>query len=118
VSGKRLLRVVLDTNVLRGGLRSRRTPDHRYVRMVAEGTILPLATAGLYLEYEEVLLREATLEAVAFTRAEVTEFLSTLAALIEPVRVDYDWRPLLPDPDDDMVAQRGPERRSSVRDLE
>ena len=31
--------------------------------------------------------------------------MQSLAALIEPVRVDYQWRPQLTDPDDELVLE-------------
>jgi hypothetical protein len=90
--------------VLRGGLRSRLRPEYLCVSAIAECSAVPLATPGLFLEYEEVLLREETLAATGFGRQEMEDFLDTLAALVEPVRVDFDWRPFLPDSDDDQVA--------------
>ena len=65
---------------------------------------MPLATPALFLEYEEVLLRPETLEATGLTQADVDTLLTAIAAVVEPVMVDIDWRPLLLDPDDDMVA--------------
>jgi len=98
------VRAVYDTNVVRGGIRNRRQPDYRCLQEVAAGTVVPLGTPGLFLEYEEVLGRAETLVATGLGRAEIGEFLAGLAAVIEPVLIDFDWRPLLPDPDDDMVA--------------
>lgn len=98
------VRGVFDTNVFRGGLRSRRRPEYRCVETIVQARSVPLAPPALFLEYEEVLLRDATLVATGFSKREVEEFLRILAALVEPVRVDFDWRPLLPDPDDDKIA--------------
>ena len=66
--------------------------------------MVPLATLALFLEYEDVLTRPETLAATGLSEADVSEFLTALAAVVEPVVVDFDWRPLLPDADDDMVA--------------
>jgi predicted nucleic acid-binding protein len=68
------------------------------------GWVVPVATPALFLEYEDVLLRAETLAATGLTRTDVDTVLIAIAAVVEPVAVSIDWRPLLPDPDDDMVA--------------
>lgn len=98
------LRAVLDTNILRAGIRNRRRPEHHCLLAVAAGAVTPLATPGMFLEYEEVLTRAMTLEATGLSAEDIHQFLTGLAAVIEPVGIHFDWRPLLPDPDDDMVA--------------
>ncbi len=98
------MRAVFDTNVLRAGIRSRCRPEYRCLKFVSDGWVIPLAVPALFLEYEEVLKRPETLAGTGLTRAEVDEFLTGLAAVTVPVRVAFDWRPLLPDPDDDRVA--------------
>lgn len=97
------VRAVIDTNIVRGGLRSRRRPEYQCLRFVGLGWVVPLATPALFLEYEDVLLRPETLAATGLTRADVDTVLMAVAAVV-PVAVNIDWRPLLPDPDDDMVA--------------
>jgi predicted nucleic acid-binding protein len=57
------------------------------------------------LEYEAVLSRPEHLRARGLSFAEVEALLDGLAAIMEPVRLSYLWRPLLPDSDDDMVLE-------------
>jgi predicted nucleic acid-binding protein len=98
------VRAVYDTIVMRAGVRSRRQPEYRCLQMIGLGRVVLLGTAGLFLEYEEVLTRPETLAATGLSREDVARFLTGLAAVIEPVRIDFDWRPMLRDPDDDMLA--------------
>lgn len=98
------VRAVIDTNVIRAGICSRRRPEYRCLQMLGQGWVIPLVTPTLFLEYEGVLSRPETLTATGLTPADIDLFLTSLAALAEPVLVDFNWRPLLPDPNDDMVA--------------
>jgi predicted nucleic acid-binding protein len=59
----------------------------------------------LLLEYEAVLSRPEHLQARGLSFADVEALLDGLAAIMEPVRLNYLWRPLLPDSDDDMVLE-------------
>ena len=99
------LRVVLDTSVVVAALRSRLGAGNAVLRLVADRSILPLATPPLFLEYEEVLLRPEQRLAHGLTPAEVDEFLAEFAALIEPVELHFRWRPQSPDTDDEMVLE-------------
>ncbi len=57
------------------------------------------------LEYEAVLTRTEHLEASGLSAAEVNLVLDALAAVGEPVRLPFHWRPILRDPNDDMVLE-------------
>ena len=101
--------VVLDTNVLVAGLRSRRGAAFQIIRLIGEGALRPHISVALALEYEEVLKRANLVPGL--TEGEIDEFLDFLfqsSNLVPSVRPN---RPSLPDPDDDMVldlaAQRG-----------
>jgi predicted nucleic acid-binding protein len=64
-----------------------------------------LATAPLFLEYEEVLKRPEQRLAHGLTPERLDHFLSELAALIEPVDVHFQWRPQIRDASDEMVLE-------------
>ena len=51
-----------------------------------------------------MLSRPETLAATGLTLTDIDLFLTGFAALAEPVLIDFNWHPLLPDPDDDMIA--------------
>jgi len=98
-------RIVLDTSIVVAALRSRSGAANAVLRLVAQRRLVALATAPLFLEYEDVLKRpEQTLAHNLGTEA-VDEFLAELAALIEPVETHFQWRPQVRDPNDEMVLE-------------
>jgi predicted nucleic acid-binding protein len=64
---------------------------------------VPLVTTALFLEYEAVLKRPEQMDVSGRTIAQLNRALDALASAIEPVEVDFVWRPQLADPDDEMV---------------
>ena len=72
---------------------------------VLDRRILALASVPLFLEYEAVLTRPEQLVATGLSIRETTLFLSTLAAVIEPVVFRFLWKPQLRDPADEMVIE-------------
>ena len=73
--------------------------------LVASRQIVPLATAALFLEYEDVLKRPEQRSVSGLTLVEIDGTLAALAAALEPVEVRFIWRPQLSDPDDEMVLE-------------
>jgi predicted nucleic acid-binding protein len=64
-----------------------------------------MLSVALILEYEAVLTRPEHLAVFRISTAEVSAVLDDLAAVAQPVKIDFRWRPSLPDPDDDMVME-------------
>lgn len=93
--------LVMDTSVLVAGLRSSLGASFVFLREVSAGKVELLATPALFLEYEEVLMRTQHNLPVMY----VESFLAELATRITPVEIWYQWRPLLTDPDDEMVLE-------------
>ncbi len=56
------------------------------------------------MEYESVLHRPGLLPA-ALTRKDVGNFLDWFVSISTQHRVHYLWRPMLPDPKDDLVLE-------------
>jgi putative PIN family toxin of toxin-antitoxin system len=98
-------RVVLDTSVIVAGLRSRHGAANRVLRLVANRRLVLLATAPLFLEYEDVLGRPEQRLVHGLTPEAVEKFLGELAALVEPVDIHFQWRPQTRDPSDEMVLE-------------
>jgi predicted nucleic acid-binding protein len=73
--------------------------------MAFSGDFRILATPALFLEYEEVLGRDEQRDVHRMSSDRVKVFLIGLAAIIEPVKVYYQWRPQLRDTDDEMVLE-------------
>ena len=51
------------------------------------------------------MTRVEHLDAAGISSAEVGQILDAVAAVATPVRLAFTWRPLLRDPDDDMVLE-------------
>jgi predicted nucleic acid-binding protein len=64
-----------------------------------------LASVPLMLQYESVLTRSEHLVAAGISEADVQVLLDAIGAVATPVRISYLWRPMLPDPDDDLVLE-------------
>lgn len=64
-----------------------------------------VASVPLMLEYESVLTRPEHLAAAGISAADVDVLLDALALVVEPIRISYLWRPLLPDAGDDLVLE-------------
>lgn len=97
-----MLRVVLDTNVLVSGLRSRRGASFALLEHLERGDFEAAVSVPLVLEYEDVLLREI---AGPFEPQDVRDFIDAICSLAHQQAIFFLWRPLLPDPKDDMVAE-------------
>lgn len=99
------MRVVLDTSIVVAALRSRRGASHRLLELVAHGTVRPLVSTALFLEYEDVLMRPETRLAPKMDAANVEGFLAAFASAAEGVEVNFRWRPQLTDPNDELVLE-------------
>lgn len=97
------MNVVLDTNILVAGLRSRRGASFEVLRRLGNGSFTPVVSPPLCVEYEDVLLRPGMVP--EFTPAEVSNFLDYLLSVSTECRVYYLWRPHVRDPKDDLVLE-------------
>ena len=98
-------RVVLDTNILVAGLRSREGASFALLRLVALRRVRPLVSTALFLEYEAVLKRPEQSAVHGFSLTDIDQFIAEFAALCEPVDVHFLWRPQLADIQDEMVLE-------------
>lgn len=97
------VRVVLDTNVVASGLRSRAGASYRILSMLGREEFLPVVTVPLVIEYEKTL-REPRV-AVPFSPEEVERYLDYFCSVSDCRAVHFLWRPLLQDLKDDMVLE-------------
>ncbi|WP_296704561.1 putative toxin-antitoxin system toxin component, PIN family [Thiocapsa sp. UBA6158] len=98
-------RVVVDTSVLVAGLRSRNGASFQLLASVTARCFVPLLSVPLFLEYESVLKRQEQRVVHGLSIADIDAILNTWAALGEPIRLHYLWRPQLRDSDDEMVLE-------------
>ena len=96
-------RVVLDTNVVVAGLRSRRGASFRLLAEVGRGKFEIALSVPLVLEYEDALLRHGSVSGLS--RADVDAVLDYFCSVGHLQSIFFLWRPLLPDPKDDLVLE-------------
>ncbi|MEO0375218.1 MAG: putative toxin-antitoxin system toxin component, PIN family [Cyanobacteria bacterium P01_A01_bin.17] len=95
--------VVLDTNILVAGLRSRRGSAFQILQLVGTGRFDIHLSVPLVLEYREVLLRE--LPNLYITADDIEAVLEFHCSVATRHRIFFLWRPYLSDPKDDMVLE-------------
>lgn len=95
--------VVLDTNVLVAGLRSRRGSAFELLRWVSTDRLDIHLSVPLVLEYEDALLRHVAAGAVE--RKVVDDVLDFHCTVARRHSIFFLWRPHLPDPRDEMVLE-------------
>jgi putative PIN family toxin of toxin-antitoxin system len=99
----RIPEVVLDTNVLVAGLRSRRGAAFRVLDLVGAERFRTNLSVPLVLEYEDVLLRPET--GIPLSRTEVEDVIDYHCAVARHHEIFFLWRPFLKDPHDDLVLE-------------
>jgi putative PIN family toxin of toxin-antitoxin system len=95
--------IVIDTNVMVAGLRSRRGSAFRLLTLVGTGRFDIHLSVPLVLEYEEVLLQE--LPHLQVSRTVVEDVLNFHCTVATRHQIFFLWRPYLPDPSDDMLLE-------------
>ena len=99
------VRLVLDTDVVVAALRSPSGGSAALLRCLDDGLATLLLTTTLLAEYEAICgLAEHRMVTRLGSEA-VQVFLDGLADLAEPVEIFFRWRPMLHDPDDEMVLE-------------
>jgi putative PIN family toxin of toxin-antitoxin system len=99
------MKVVLDADVLVAALRSRRGASAAWLRAGLRREVEMLASVPLMLHYEAVIMRPEHQTATALSARELSELLDAIAAVATPVTISYLWRPMLRDPDDELVLE-------------
>jgi predicted nucleic acid-binding protein len=57
------------------------------------------------IEYQATMIRPEHREASGLSAADIEVLLDAVAAIAEPARLAFLWRPALRDPDDDLVLE-------------
>lgn len=99
------MRLVLDTDVMVAAIRSDSGASRHLVLAVLRRQVTMLLSVPLAIEYQAVMSRREHLTASGLDATELGTLLDALAAVSEPVRLAFLWRPTLRDPDDDMVLE-------------
>jgi putative PIN family toxin of toxin-antitoxin system len=99
------MRVVLDSNVLVAGTRSRRGISRLWLRAALMREVTVLVSVPLVFQYEDVLTRPEHLAAANASPTQIRFLLDSLCSVAEAVEIAFLWRPTLSDPDDEMVLE-------------
>jgi putative PIN family toxin of toxin-antitoxin system len=95
--------VVLDTNVVYSGLRSRRGASFKALSLLGTGRFQIHLSVPLVLEYEEVLREQ--IQDLGLTEADISDVLDYMCQVGDLHEIHFLWRPRLKDPDDEMVLE-------------
>ena len=95
-------RIVLDTNVIVAGLRSRRGAAFRVLSLGGTGVFTHCLSVPLLFEYEDVLKRPGV---VPLALDVVEDVLDGLCATADRRPLYFLWRPQLPNAADDLVLE-------------
>ena len=99
------MKVVLDTDVLVAASRGRLGASRAWLQAVLTGEAVALLSVPLVLQYEAELTQPEHLAHSGVTIADIGRLLDALCAVGRPVGISYLWRPVLRDPDDEMVLE-------------
>jgi putative PIN family toxin of toxin-antitoxin system len=97
------MRVVLDTCILFSALRSSAGASHRIIKSLPSSKFRLLVSTPVFFEYEEVLRRPKQFPHLS--AQDIEAFLDYLASACDHIRINFLWRPHLPDPDDDLILE-------------
>ncbi len=93
--------IILDTNVLLAGLRSRRGASYKLLTMLNDRRWKLNISTTLIFEYEEILKREK--EQLGLSLQDIENVINSICAIANKRNIFYLWRPLANDPDDDFL---------------
>jgi putative PIN family toxin of toxin-antitoxin system len=105
-------KVVLDTNVLVSGLRSRLGASFQILSLVGRGRFSLAVSVPLVFEYEEALKRQS--RSLGLTHGDIDDVLDYLCSIAEHREIFFLWRPVLRDPGDDAVLELAVEAGSDA----
>jgi putative PIN family toxin of toxin-antitoxin system len=95
--------IVLDTNVVISGLRSRLGASFRVLDLLGDPRFRAHLSVPLLFEYEAVAKRSEA--RVPFSAAEIDDFLDSVCEVTRHQEIFFLWRPYLRDAGDDLVLE-------------
>jgi putative PIN family toxin of toxin-antitoxin system len=99
------VRVALDTDVIVAALRSPNGASAVILELLDEERATLLLSVPLALEYEAICQLPEHRIVSGLSVEEVRMFVDTLLKMAQRVDLHFRWRPLLPDPGDEMVLE-------------
>ena len=98
-------RFVFDTDVIVAAMRSPSGASAALLGEVLDRRLKMLASVPLFFEYEAKCTDPVHWTAAGMSREQAYIFINGIAALVLPVKTHYLWRPMLRDPNDEMVLE-------------
>ena len=98
-------RIVVDTNVLVSAILSPDGASRDVVRRCLAGQAQPLVGNALFLEYEDVLSRNALFAAAPIGPDDRAVLLDAFLGACEWIDIAFLWRPSLPDESDNHLVE-------------
>ena len=96
-------RIIIDTNVLISALRSRNGASFKIVSMIGTEKFELCISVPLIFEYESVAKRDS--RAFGLRYSDIDDILDYICSVAEHRKIHFLWRPVLRDPQDDMVLE-------------
>lgn len=100
-----MIKLVLDTDVIVAAMRSPIGASAALLGEALKKRLILLASVPLFIEYEAKCTESEHLAAAGLTQLQSQMFLDGIAAIVQPVKTHYLWRPMLHDPNDEMVLE-------------
>jgi putative PIN family toxin of toxin-antitoxin system len=98
-----VIRAVIDTNVLIAALRSSSGASHQIILAADRGDFQMALSVPLLAEYDDVSRRATA--GITIPASAVDAIISRIAQVAHKQQIFFLWRPILPDPKDDMVLE-------------
>ena len=99
----RIVKIILDTNVLYSGLYSSLGASYKILRAIEEKTVKIVISTTLLFEYEDVLKRKQA--DLGIGNQDIENILDNLCDLSEFQKIYFLWRPCLQNHKDDHVLE-------------
>lgn len=100
-----MLRLVLDTDVIVAAMRSPSGASAALLEAALDQRLKMLASVPLFFEYDAQCTAPQHWTAAGLSQEQANIFVNGVAVLIEPVKTHFLWRPMLRDPNDEMVLE-------------
>jgi len=100
-----MVTLVVDTNVLLAACLKDEGPSRTLIKRCLTGQYQPLIGTALFLEYEDVMSRDALFARSPLTSTERGEVFRGFLAVCRWAEVYFAWRPNLPDESDNHLFE-------------
>ncbi len=98
-----MIRAVIDTNVLIAALRSSSGASYQILMAADRGAFQMALSVPLLAEYDDVSARPDM--GISIPASAVDAIICRIAQMAHQQQIYFLWRPILPDPKDDMVLE-------------